>query len=115
MLQTLGTEWGRYALHPDFWLMCMRRRLDVYSQVPDLVVVIPDARFENEAALIREHGGAIVHVVRPGADSSDTHASEVGVAVQEHDIVAYNSEDLVFWRQAADRIHQQVVHGGQQA
>lgn len=115
MLQTLGTEWGR-ALHPDLWVLCMRNHLVSIEKnmvSPDtLVIVIPDVRFENEVAMIREFGGVMVHVVRPGADNTDTHASEAGVQVAEEDYTAYNSEDLGFWKQTAERLYQQVVHGG---
>lgn len=116
MLQTLGTEWGR-AMHPDLWVLCMRNKLEAIRQAEhersEPVIVIPDVRFENEVAMIREFGGVMVHVVRPGADNTDTHASEAGVQVAEEDYTAYNAEDLRFWKQTAERLYQQVVHGGQ--
>lgn len=54
-------------------------------------VVIEDVRFENEAALIRELGGVVVHILRPGMAADDTHASEAGVMVDPRDLRIDNS------------------------
>lgn len=53
-------------------------------------VVFDDVRFENEAALIREYGGLIVHIHRPGLPTTDAHASEAGIVVQAGDVMLDN-------------------------
>lgn len=78
MLQTLGTEYGRNCVHPKLWVMCAEARISklLSSGVP---VVVDDARFPNEAALIRQLGGEMWHVSRPGTERGTTHASEGGL------------------------------------
>jgi len=75
ILQTLGTEWGRELIHSDLWVIVMRNRLGMMA---DRYLVFDDVRFENEAAMIRDMGGLIVHVDRLCEDV-DAHASEVGI------------------------------------
>ena len=70
-LQQLGTEWGR-AMHPDVWVRLAIRRAREYDRV-----VIPDVRFENEAAAIRAACGVVWRVVRPGLVAAE-HESESG-------------------------------------
>lgn len=87
MLQLLGTEFGRQMIHEDIWVM--RTMLAVLSarRADRQGVVITDVRFDNEAVAIREEGGVIFEVVRPGAAclASDAagHASEAGIS-REH-------------------------------
>lgn len=92
MMQTLGTEWGR-ALLPDLWLRVWRHWLDESAHV----VVVPDVRFDNEAELIREIGGTIVHVRRkPTADmlAVPAHASEAGIKNAKGDIIFRNDRGI---------------------
>jgi hypothetical protein len=76
LLQTLSTEWGRNCLDPGLWVDLMHKRLE---RCGDLIV-IDDVRFEDEALLIRELGGVIIHIGRADLDAgTDTHASEAGI------------------------------------
>jgi hypothetical protein len=98
--QKLGTEWGR-ALDPNIWIKMAARKLD---QHPNNYWVISDVRFSNEADMIRERGGFIIFVNRPGAElaklgaSESQHASEKGVMVHpDRDVIIINDgtmEDL---------------------
>jgi len=90
MMQTLGTEWGRQLIHPDLWLLMAHQRL--LQSGPGMV--IPDVRFENEAAWIRKHGGRIIHVIRPDVNAVEAHASEDGIEVQDTDVRLFNSGTL---------------------
>lgn len=75
LMQTLGTEWGRQCVHPDVWVMIARSRIrDLHAA--GYSVVIDDCRFPNEASLIRELGGELWHVERPGITANTDHASE---------------------------------------
>ena len=78
MMQTLGTEWGRACIHPDFWVMIARaktQRIMAYG----MPVVIDDVRFANEAAMIRDLGGELWRIDRPGIDYDGDHISEGGL------------------------------------
>ena len=90
MMQTLGTEWGRQLINPDLWIIMAHQRL--LQNGPGMV--IPDVRFENEAAWIRKHGGWIIHVIRPEAKAVEAHASEDGIEIQDTDAQILNSGTL---------------------
>ncbi|GAP66809.1 hypothetical protein MBSD_n2124 [Mizugakiibacter sediminis] len=94
MMQTLGTEWGRQMVHPDLWLLTALRRAYAAHGA-----VLSDVRFPNEAAAIRERGGFILRVDRPGFEpGADAHASERPLSMDLIDAVVVNNgsvEDLV--------------------
>ena len=90
MMQTLGTEWGRQLITPDLWLVLAHQRL--LHNGPGMV--IPDVRFENEAAWVRKHGGRIIHVFRPDTKAVEAHASEAGIEMQDADVRLFNSGTL---------------------
>lgn len=68
-MQTLGTEWGRGLIDPDLWINAWRATL------PAGHVVVDDIRFSNEANVVREAGGIVVRIDRPGFQPG-AHASE---------------------------------------
>lgn len=70
LMVTLGTEWGRDCISPDLWT-----RLWGFSAGRFELVLADDVRFPNEVAAIREHGGLIWKVTRPGI-AQGSHASE---------------------------------------
>lgn len=72
MMQTLGSEWGRDHVRPDLWAKVVMTQ----AKKIKASVVIDDCRFPNEAKAVRENGGHVVRIVRPGLDSSDSHRSE---------------------------------------
>lgn len=80
LMQTLGTEWGRETVAPDFWADVWRMRAIGALEVGDRIVV-DDCRFENEAAVIRALGGVVIGITRRDpARQAGAHASEAGVA-----------------------------------
>jgi len=100
-LQTLGTEWGRDC-YPDTWVSYALRTAEtllssdgsraweytgetgLHELDPALGpfyplpgVVIPDCRFGNEFSRIRERGGKLVRIKRPGKEApAFNHPSE---------------------------------------
>ncbi|MFW5972399.1 MAG: hypothetical protein ACOCTG_00290 [Bacteroidota bacterium] len=70
--QTIGTEWGRWLIHPDIWLAHMELRLTATRAD---AVVIDDVRFRNELEWCRTHGFSVVWIQRPTSDR-DSHPSE---------------------------------------
>lgn len=96
MAQLLGTEWGR-AIDPDFWLKIAGAKIAMYQKYDSQGVVISDVRFPNEAAWIKEQGGVIWHILRPGIDPVRAHASEALIKDLPYDYVIDNRgsiEDL---------------------
>lgn len=65
LLQWWGTEYRR-SIDPSYWTRAL---------VPADLTVIPDVRFENEMDFVRDCGGQLWRVVRPGK-SGDKHVSE---------------------------------------
>lgn len=83
MMQTLGTDWGRYMVSPDIWTNIAERKLRPRIDDGGLVL-FSDVRFENEADLIRSLGGQIWHLKRPlhlrhRSQEAHNHPSENGI------------------------------------
>lgn len=74
-MQTLGTEWGRNTIGPDFWINIFCHRF--LSGSIHRNVVCDDVRFKNEADTIRRLGGYIVHIRTAVESVAHTHASEI--------------------------------------
>lgn len=71
LMQTLGTEWGREIIHPEFWTKLLERSL-----IPNIVpVIVSDVRFPNEQHWIKKHGGILIGINRLGT-TNDKHKSE---------------------------------------
>lgn len=93
MLQKMGTEAMRGTFGMEFWL---RRWALTYNEIRDVAnCVVSDVRFENEAEMVRDCGGLIIHVSRPGIERLEgDHASGRGVKFYEGDRVLYNGTDI---------------------
>lgn len=90
LMQTLGTAWGRQMIHSDLWVHRWRA-LTAASNAREIVV--DDVRFPNEAAAIREAGGSIWRVVRPGLATMN-HVSERGGRNIEEDVLIANATTI---------------------
>ena len=75
MMQTLGTEWGRACIHPDFWVKIARAKTQRIMN-DGRSVVIDDVRFPNEASMIHDLGGELWRIDRPGVTYDGDHSSE---------------------------------------
>ena len=94
LMQTLGTEWGRELIHPDLWLRLVERKIDFLLSENDFPgVIIPDVRFDNEAAWVRQHG-QLWHLKRLDAPAVHPHVSENGIQPYESEPVLINPGDL---------------------
>lgn len=92
MLQRLGTEAIRNTFGADFWV---RRWLQTYEEVAGQEsVVVTDVRFLEEAQMVRERGGVIVHVIREVPDLEGDHASARGIAMLAGDYILENDSDM---------------------
>ncbi|MEN6534623.1 MAG: hypothetical protein ABFD89_13225 [Bryobacteraceae bacterium] len=94
LLQQWGTEYRR-GQDPDYWTGIMRERLSTVG-----AAAISDVRFANEAELVRELGGEVWLIERPGCQTNG-HASEaLAFAV---DRVIDNSGDMEHLRNEVAR------------
>lgn len=93
-LQFYGTEAHREVFDTDFWVQQLATNLD-----PEVLTVVTDVRFDNEAALINRLGGMIIRVNREQAEElPGQHASEAPIDDQLVDYEIDNSgtmDDLV--------------------
>lgn len=87
--QTLGTEWGR-SVDPDLWVWLTRRKMEEYASSGARQFVVSDVRFENEARMIKERGGVVWMVERPGVVRTDGHPSEKGLPPALIDLAIHN-------------------------
>lgn len=80
-------------IDPDFWIRAtMEPAADLHFE--GWPVVISDARFKNEIAAIREAGGTLIRIDRPGLTSDDKHVSENDWTDVEPDLVVVNDGSL---------------------
>lgn len=91
--QKLGTEWGR-GLDPNIWVKAVALRCRRGSDR----IVISDIRFDNEATMIRQLQGRVLHIRGRAAEigaAAAAHVSEAGVVVvPEYDGIIDNSGDF---------------------
>lgn len=96
LYQTLGTDWGRNMIHPNIWVQLgaerLRTLLGDVEEGATQGVVIDDLRFDNEAQLIRNFGGIVVQVHRPGVHAM-AHESEAGISPHLIDVDLDNDGD----------------------
>lgn len=79
LLQRLGTEAGRQTLWDSIWIDAALTNLS-----EDARVVVTDGRFYNEFDSIRERGGEVWRVERPGVGPLNDHASETEAILYPH-------------------------------
>lgn len=75
IMQYIGTEWGRQAVHPELWVNILIANARKHTNC-----IITDLRFLNEAKAIRDIGGYIVRITRPEFENTgvgDDHVSEL--------------------------------------
>lgn len=91
IMQRLGTEVAR-SIHADTWI---RYLLAQTAKQPQTLWVVPDVRFQNEAAVLRAAGAHIWRVHRPSlAPSGDLHASEAEIELISADVQLMNHGSL---------------------
>lgn len=95
-MQFLGTELIRKQMHkliPDigeeFWIKCLINHI---KQHPETKFVVCDVRFPNEAQAIKDNGGIIIKVFRPGIPE-DEHESESLFESIKEDYLVINDSD----------------------
>lgn len=97
LLQKLGTECMRTGLHSNTWVNALMvdykpAKMDQYNPSK---WVVTDTRFPNEAKAIKDKGGIVIRIDRPGIKPINNHPSEVGLDYWDFDYAIGNVSDLV--------------------
>lgn len=106
-LQKLGTDGLRNGLHENVWVNALMSEytpediqwsdgpIGGYESGTDLPNwIITDTRFPNEAQAIKDAGGLVIRVDRPGVKPINDHPSEVGLDNWDFDYKIANVSDL---------------------
>lgn len=112
MAQLLGTEGGRELFRDDIWVRRAQMEFDnLNSNLSGMVIT--DVRFENEAAWVREMGGVMIHVYRPGYEDHSVgkanHASEAGLEAHSGDFSIVNDGTIADLQFAVDEVMAKAV------
>lgn len=90
LLQKLGTDALRKGLHENTWVNAL---MADYRQNSNWVIT--DTRFPNEAQAIKNKGGIIIRVDRPGFTKINEHPSETALDGWNFDYKIANVSDTV--------------------
>ncbi|QAY17739.1 deoxynucleoside monophosphate kinase [Streptomyces phage Asten] len=97
LLQRTGTEAGREILGENVWVNALFGGFDRENDA----LVVTDVRFPNEADAIRERGGTLIRVERPGvlpkrASDGTVHRSETALDRYGFDHVIVNDMSVEY-------------------
>lgn len=107
LLQALGTEVGRNILGENLWVDAVFRKIEANG---DKLVVITDVRFPNEAHAVKDHGGYVVRIQRPGVTAINDHPSETSLDDWDFDYRVSNEGELHHLRRAASKLAEGIDH-----
>lgn len=99
LLQVFGTEVAREQWSDSFWV-----DLGFAQMKPEGRYVITDVRFPNEAEAVRQHGGELWRVDRPGIGPVNAHASDNFIAQIEVNAAVQNDKTLEDLRTEVGRL-----------
>jgi hypothetical protein len=112
-LQLLGTDAMRVGLHTNAWVNALfadyKLRYAGESEGSLLAVepkwVVTDMRFPNEAQAIKDKGGLVVRIVRPGNPlPKSEHVSETALDTWDFDDIIVNKGSLEDLKECAQSI-----------
>ena len=72
ILQGWGTDFRRKQ-DPNYWIKQLAEKINTSEKA---LFIVHDTRFCNELQFIKDVGGFLIRVVRPGEKSNDAHSSE---------------------------------------
>lgn len=102
LLQVIGTEGGRAMAGENVWIDILAKRYpDIGSDA--VRYVITDCRFDNEVDFVRDNGGKLVWIDRPGL-ASDGHASESEHIRDLASVVVYNTDEMTVFQNTIRQI-----------
>lgn len=98
LMQRMGTEAGRQTLWDSIWVDAALTGHD-----EDARLVVTDCRFPNEAQAIKDRGGKVWRVSRPGVGPANAHASETSLDDWSFDGRIENDGTLMDLRSSVNR------------
>jgi len=108
-LQKLGTDALRTGLHTNVWVNALMADYklieygdDEQGHYPNWIIT--DVRFPNEAKAIKDKGGIIIRVDRPGIKPINDHPSEIGLDNWDFDYKIANVSDVFALKQTIESI-----------
>lgn len=108
LAQWLGTEVGRDTFGDDAWINAL---FNWWNKQKRPLLVVPDLRFDNEAQAIRNRGGVVLRVIRPGVAAVAQHVSEQGISNNLIDLNILNDRDITsFLNEALSAFAQQLPY-----
>lgn len=111
ILQWWGTEYRR-TQDADYWTKAWSRKIGQFD-LKKVHVLIDDVRFMNELNVIREHGGLIVKIERPGFDGANNHASETSLdEYRGWDRIIVNDGTLAEFKQKVETLARSLMAAG---
>lgn len=99
-LQKLGTDALRKGLHENVWVNALMADYD--EDQSDWIIT--DTRFPNEAKAIKEKGGVLIRIERPGVKPINNHPSETSLDNWDFDYKIANVSDLFALKQSVSNI-----------
>ena len=94
LMQALGTDLIVDNFDRMYWVKLFALNyLDKFGTDLDFYIV-PDTRQDHEMDAARAMGATVIHVVRPGQVSTDTHITEAGLPIHKGDTVITNDGSL---------------------
>ena len=93
IMQLWGTEYRRAHDH-GYWTSAVVSHIAQQCRSHNHRHVITDVRFENEAQAVRNMGGVIWQIKRPGLTLDTTHSSESDGSQFAPDAIINNSHDI---------------------
>jgi hypothetical protein len=108
-LQRLGADAMRIGLHDNVWVNALFADYkpvdyndDEQPRLPNWIIT--DCRFPNEAQVIKDKGGIIIRVDRPGVSPINNHPSEIGLDDWKFDYKIANVSDIFALKQSVEQI-----------
>jgi hypothetical protein len=106
LLQILGTEAMRDGLHKNVWVNALMADYKIHPEHFNDIAngretgdgypnwIITDTRFPNEAQAIKDKGGMVIKVDRPGVGPVNGHPSEDALKDYNFDYVIHNDGSI---------------------
>lgn len=91
LMQTLGTEWGRFRIDHELWTTLWSARA---RHAGGLRIVADDVRFPNEAAAVRAMGGQMWCITSDRVAPAADHYSEGQLGDHPFEIIIMNNGSI---------------------
>ncbi len=108
LLQFWGTEFRRRQFYWDYWVDKVKEQI---LTDPGQDYLVPDTRFKNEAAMLKDLGGLVWRIDRPGfvaKDRDPNHKSEIDLDDWKFDETIINDGTIPELHQKAEILYRKL-------